>query len=235
MDPVLLTQGPLPAPGKYISSLMETPGEIQCRGHIPGCPPRPARLGLPLAGRTRAHTQGDPTVGHTMLALPEVGASGGAMGRRGPIHLALSGQVSPGPLSPGRQERRPTCRESRGPQGDPRVHLLGRSFQSRPGRQINMTSSVVRRRENNLNSAGLCPQCHLQSQQKSLAWSGGTRSPGSSTTCRTPRTRVSPPATTAEAPAAGSARGVEGRARWPQPTVQVTRSRCRSLASAGRG
>lgn len=51
-------------------------------------------------------------MGHTMLALLEVGAGGGATGSRGPIHLVPSGQVSPGPPSPGRQERPPTWRES---------------------------------------------------------------------------------------------------------------------------
>lgn len=58
-------------------------------------------------------------MGHSMLALLEVGAGGGATGSRGPIHLVPSGQVSPGPPSPGRQERPPTWRESRGPTGRP--------------------------------------------------------------------------------------------------------------------
>lgn len=103
--------------------------------------------------------------------------------------LARSVQALP---ALGVRRGRPRGGRAEGPQGDLPVHLLGWSFHSRPGRQINMISSVVRRRENNLNSAGLCPQCHLQSQQKSPAWSGATRNPGSSTTCRTPRTWVSP-------------------------------------------
>lgn len=38
MNPVLITQGPLPAPGKYFSSPSETPGENQGHCDIPGCP-----------------------------------------------------------------------------------------------------------------------------------------------------------------------------------------------------
>lgn len=98
-----------------------------------------------------------------------------------------------------------------------------------------MTSSVVRRRENNLNSAGLCPQCHLRSQQKWPAWSGGTRSPGSSATCRTPRTWVSPSRHRRRGSRSRTSLGSSGQGRVATAACAVVRPRSRSLASAGRG
>lgn len=81
MNPVLITQGPLPAPGKYFSSPTETPGENQGHCHIPGCPSllswlSPAICGMHADARMRTRTSNN-RVHHRALscgaALPAVG------------------------------------------------------------------------------------------------------------------------------------------------------------------
>lgn len=161
MDPVLITRGRLPAPGKYISPPWEPLGKTRpC--HIPAahccCPGLGPAVSWTHMG-LHAHTQGNPVTEHMVPTawshwpFPSWEAWSRGLGAAG-IRKGYPHRGSRGPAG----------------RGSPSVCLQGRSFHSRPGRRIN-TSSVVRRRENNLSVAGLCPRatsCHSRNSPRGL-------------------------------------------------------------------
>lgn len=139
MNPVLVTQGPLPAPGKYFSSPTETPGENQGHCHVPGCPSLLSRLSPAICG-THAHEgiqsqSPAPTLSRGAGSPWPVQRWGRArtVGSRGAPHPALWSAVSPGPPSCQAWTGRPhTGRESGG--HAPIRPPAGQSLHSRPGR-----------------------------------------------------------------------------------------------------
>lgn len=144
MNPVLVTQGPLPAPGKYFSSPTETPGENQGHCHVPGCPSLLSRLSPAICGthaHARMHTRtSNPRAHHRHCHAEQevpwpVQRWGRArmVGSRGAPHPALWSAVSPGPPSCQAWTGRPhTGRESG---GDAPIRLpAGQSLHARSGR-----------------------------------------------------------------------------------------------------
>lgn len=175
MNPVLITRGRLPAPGKSISSPVETPwgkpGPLpvsQLPAGVAGWLPTTAGgLGPRLAGPTCPHK----TDGHTHACThthkeTDHGAHRAACevppallevegGRPGQSEARFSFPQLP-LWSAGQPPTQPMHHESPGPAegNQPRLATCCKgqwSSHSRPGRRIDMTSSVVRSQKNNLN------------------------------------------------------------------------------------
>lgn len=139
MNPVLITQGPLPAPGKYFSSPTETPGEKQGHRHIPGCPSLPCPL-WDAHGHTHARMRGHPITEHVLQSRKSHGPSGGGAGAGQSeagvpftqLSLVCSQSRASEPPSIGQAAQPHTGRESRG--DEPTCPPARKSFHSRPGR-----------------------------------------------------------------------------------------------------
>lgn len=137
MNPVLITQGPLPASGKYFSFPTETRGENQGHCRIPGFTARPCPL-RDAHGHTHARARGHPVTEHVMRRRkphgPSRGGAGAEQREAGVSYTQLSGpqSVSPGPPSPQALDRLPTH-----PQGGRAEEMhppAVKSFHSRPDR-----------------------------------------------------------------------------------------------------
>ena len=138
------------------------------------------------------------------------GELGQHSGRQGPLHPAACS--AGGPASEPRASG--GASHTRGPRlrdGEPACPLAGKAFHSTPGRQMNTTSSTVRRREEDVNLARLCPR-PTSGHSRNSPWGQGHQGPKQPYHLHRPHDLGPKPPPQPEVPAAKQLSGLAGRA-----------------------